>query len=281
MRRATVLGLTFVLAVHSVAAQDTTRFGDDAAQNLFVRSRAAVARTGTVTQLRSLILRGQIRTLADNGAPLDGTIEIKVLLPDSFLRVETYGTVQRFLGLSGRSLLTAFRDGNRIELPPEKAVPQMLGATRAHFTRLMLGVATYITSDRQMTIRSAGGTPTMVDPRESARAAVASPTPQSAAGSAIMTNPGLDPFSLDVQSENFFARFVVDSSTRLPVQLVFAGGKQEPTTLAFGDRRTVGGFDLPYLMTTTVGSRTLERVVFNEILVNPELSKADFRIDRK
>jgi hypothetical protein len=281
MRRATVLGLTFVLAVHSVAAQDTTRFGDDAAQNLFVRSRAAVARTGTVTQLRSLILRGQIRTLADNGAPLDGTIEIKVLLPDSFLRIETYGTVQRFLGLSGKSLLTAFRDGNRIELPPEKAVPQMLGATRAHFTRLMLGVATYITSDRQMTIRSAGGTPTMVDPRESARAAVASPTPQSAAGSAIMTNPGLDPFSLDVQSENFFVRFVVDSSTRLPVQLVFAGGKQEPTTLAFGDRRTVGGFDLPYLMTTTVGSRTLERVVFNEILVNPELSKADFRIDRK
>lgn len=116
-----VLGLTFVLAVHSIAAQDTTRFGDDAAQNLFVRSRAAVARTGTVTQLRSLILRGQIRTLADNGAPLDGTIEINVLLPDSFLRVETYGTVQRFLGLSGKSLLIAFRDGNRIELPPEKA----------------------------------------------------------------------------------------------------------------------------------------------------------------
>ena len=281
MRRATVLALTFVLAVHSVAAQDTTRFGDDAAQNLFVRSRAAVARTGTVTQLRSLILRGQIRTLADNGAPLDGTIEIKVLLPDSFLRIETYGTVQRFLGLSGKSLLTAFRDGNRIELPPEKAVPQMLGATRAHFTRLMLGVATYITSDRQMTIRSAGGAPTMVDPRESARAAVASPTPQSAAGSAIMTNPGLDPFSLDVQSENFFVRFVVDSITRVPVQLVFAGRKQEPTTLAFGDRRTVGGFDLPYLMTTTVGSRTLERVVFDEILVNPELTKAEFRIERK
>ena len=84
MRRATVLALTFVLAVHSVAAQDTTRFGDDAAQNLFVRSRAAVARTGTVTQLRSLMLRGRIRMLADNGAPLDGTIEIKVLLPDSF-----------------------------------------------------------------------------------------------------------------------------------------------------------------------------------------------------
>jgi hypothetical protein len=35
------------------------------------------------------------------------------------------------------------------------------------------------------------------------------------------------------------------------------------------------------LMTTTVGGRTLERVVFDEIVVNPELSKADFRVERK
>jgi len=129
MRRATVLGLTFVLAVHSVAAQDTTRFGDDAAQSLFVRSRAAVAHAGTVTQLRSLMLRGHLRTMAGNGAPLDGAIEIKVLLPDNFLRIETYAEVQRYLGFSGRSLLTAIREGNRIELPPDKAAPQMLRAT--------------------------------------------------------------------------------------------------------------------------------------------------------
>lgn len=281
MRRAAALVLTSALAVHVVAAQDTTRFGDDAAQNLFVRSRAAVAHAGTVTQLRSLILRGHVRTMADNGAPLDGTIEIKVLLPDSFLRIETYATVQRFSGFAGKSLLTAIREGNRVELPPESAAPQMLRATQAHFTRLMLGVATYITSDRQMTIRTSGSASTMVDPRETARAAVASPTPQSATASAVVTNPGLDPFSLDVQSESFFVRFVVDSITRLPVQLMFSVGRQERTTVAFGDRRTVGGFDLPYLMTTTVGNRSLERVVFDEILVNPELSGADFRIDRK
>jgi len=76
--------LTFVLAVHSVAAQDTTRFGDDAAQNLFVRSRAAVAHAGTVTQLRSLVLRGHLRTMADNGAPLDGAIEIKFCCRTTF-----------------------------------------------------------------------------------------------------------------------------------------------------------------------------------------------------
>ena len=281
MRRATVLGLTFVLAVHSVAAQDTTRFGDEAAQNLFVRSRAAVAHAGTVTQLRSLMLRGHLRTMADNGAPLDGAIEIKVLLPDSFLRIETYAAVQRFLGFSGKSLLTAIREGNRIELPPEKAVPQMLRATQAHFTRLMLGVATYITSDRQMTIRSSGGAAAMVDPRDSARAAIAvidaakrgrqRGGDEPRAGSVLPRRAERELFrSLRRRQHHAGARA---TGVR--------GRKQEPTSVAFGDRRTVGGFDLPYLMTTTVGGRTLERVVFDEILVNPELSKADFRIERK
>jgi hypothetical protein len=153
--------------------------------------------------------------------------------------------------------------------------------TRAHFTRMMLGLATYITTDRQMTMRSSGGVPAMVDPRDAARTAVASGMPVSAAASSIVTNSSPEPFSLDVQSDNFFVRYVVDSVTREPVQLVFTGAKQEPTTTAFGDRRLVGGFDLPHLMTTSVANRVLERVVFDEILVNPELSKTDFRVDRK
>src|SRR5258707_2232476 len=281
MKRLTVVLSAAIALATGSSAQDSTRFADDAAQNLFIRSRAAVVHTGTVTQLRSLILRGHLRTTADNGSPLEGAIEIKVLLPDNFLRVETYADVQRFTGFTGKSLLTAIREGNRIELPPDSATATLFRFTRAHFTRLMLGLATYITTDRQMTMRSSGGAPTMLDPRDAARAAVASSTPQSAAGSAVVTNSMPEPFSLDVQSDSFFARFVVDSVTRVPVQLVFPGVKQEPTAMAFGDRRTVGGFDLPYLMTTTVGSRVLERVVFDEILVNPELSKADFRIDRK
>jgi hypothetical protein len=280
MRRICILVLLFAFAPQGTFAQDSTRFADDAAQNLFVRSRAAVVHTGTVTQLRSLILRGHLRTTADNGSPLDGAIEIKVLLPDNFLRVETYADVQRFTGFTGKALLTAMREGNRVELPPDNATAALLRVTRAHFTRFMLGIATYITTDRQMTMRSSGGAPTMVDPRDSARAAVVSSTPQSAAGSAVVTNSSPEPFSLDVQSDNFFVRFVVDSITRMPVQLVFPGARQEPTTMAFGNRRTVGGFDLPYLMTTTVGHRVLERVVFDEILVNRELSQADFRIDR-
>jgi hypothetical protein len=282
MRRISLLVLPAALTVVSVVvAQDSTRFADDAAQSLFVRSRAAVVHAGTVTQLRSLILRGHLWTSADDGSALAGTIEIKVLLPDSFLRIESYAGVQRFTGFAGKSLLTAMRDGNRVEMPPDNATAALMRLTRAHFTRMMLGLATYITTDRQMTMRSSGGVPAMVDPRDAARTAVASGMPVSAAASSIVTNSSPEPFSLDVQSDNFFVRYVVDSVTREPVQLVFTGAKQEPTTTAFGDRRLVGGFDLPHLMTTSVANRVLERVVFDEILVNPELSKTDFRVDRK
>jgi hypothetical protein len=42
----------------------------------------------------------------------------------------------------------------------------------------------------------------------------------------VVTNPGWIRIALDVQSENFFVRLVVDSITRVPVQLVFAAGSR-------------------------------------------------------
>jgi hypothetical protein len=127
MRCTTVLGLTFVLAVHSVAAQDTTRFGDDARRTV-LRSRAAVAHAAR-DAARSLILRANIRTTAENGGPLDGTIAIKVLLPDSFLRVETYGTVPAVPGRFRQVVADRVPRGQSFRIAAgEKAVPQMLGA---------------------------------------------------------------------------------------------------------------------------------------------------------
>jgi hypothetical protein len=263
------------------AAQDATRFADEAAQNMFVRSRAAVVSAGSVLQLRSLILKGDLRTFADDGRLMEGRIEVRVLLPDHFVRIETFGTSQRLSGFAGKVLLTEMRDGNRVELPPENMSPQLMRLVRAHFTRLMLGAVTYVTADQQLTFRSAGGAPAMVDPRDSARAAIAAQLPQSAAGSAIVTNLTPEPFAMDVTSETLSARYEVDSASRMPIKLTFQGARREPNTMKFEDRRLVSGFNLPYRITTSARDRALEAIVFDEILVNPELSKADFRIDRK
>jgi len=280
--RGLLVALTTIVLVAHPSAQDATRFADDAAQNMFIRSRAAVVQSGSVLQLRSLIMKGDLRTFTDDGRLLEGRIEIRVLLPDHFLRVETFGTSQRVSGFAGKVLLTEMRDGNRIELPPGNLTSTLMRLVHAHFTRFMLGAVTYVTADQQLTFRSAGGAPAMVDPRESARAAIAATLPQSAAaGSAVVTNATPEPFAMDVMSENLTARYEVDSVTRMPVKLTFQGARKEPNTMKFEDRRAVSGLHLPYRITTSARDRALETIVFDEILVNPDLSKADFRIDRR
>ncbi len=269
------------MVVARPSAQDATRFADEAAHDLFIRSRAAVVQTGTVLQLHSLVMKGVLRTFTDDGRLLEGQIEIRALLPDHFLRIETFGTSRRISGFAGRVLLTQMRDGNRIELPPENLTAQLLRLVHAHFTRLLLGAATYVTADQHLTFRSAGGAVAMVDPRDTARAAIGVTGGNSAAGSSVVTNSTPDHFAMDVMSENFAVRYVVDPVTRVPSAVVFQGAKKEPNTMRFEDRRIVSGFNLPFRITTSARDRALETMVFDEIVVNPELNRADFRADPK
>ena len=44
----------------------------------------------------------------------------------------------------------------------------------------------------------------------------------------------------------------------------------------FTDHRSVGGMKAPYRIITTAGDRGVDELVFDEIAVNPKLTKADF-----
>ena len=271
------LAVAATLALGRLAAQDATRFADAAAQNVFVRSRAVVVHSGSVTQLRSLVMKGRIRFGLEGGGLIDGLVEYRILLPDHFLRIETVGATERRSGFAASALLTEMRERNRVELPPQNMTSALLRLVHAHFTRLMLGAMTYVTADQQLTFRSSGGAVAMVDPRDSAAAATASNDPrQQAGGSTVITNATPDMFSLDVMSETFAARLVVGNVSREPAKLVYMGANKTPTAMTFGDRHPVSGFDLPYRITTTAGDRVLETITFDEILVNPELTRADF-----
>jgi hypothetical protein len=255
----------WTFAVAGVLAQDAMRFADEPARDLFLRSRASIVQTGSVRDLRSLILRGRIQSPANDGSTLNGRVEIKMLFPDYFLETDTYGADERLSGFAGKTLLTATRDHGALDVPPANLTTPLLQLARAHMTRLMLGAATYIPSGQELTFRTSGGMAQMVDPRRTAQS------------SAVIRTGDADPFSIDVSSEGFAARFAVDSVSRVPTQLVYQGSKQMATTMAFADRRAVGGLLMPYRITTTAGSRVLETLTFDEILVNPELSKNDFR----
>jgi hypothetical protein len=269
MKRTLCVSAAWTLAAAGLLAQDAMRFADVAAENLFNRSRSAVVLSGSVRDLRALILRGRLRSTADDGSPLEGKVEIKILLPDCFLETETFGPYERLTGYAGKSLLTATRDHGAVEVPPSKLTTPLLTLAHADFTRLMLGAATYIPTDQEPTFRTSSATVQLVDPRQQARA------------SATITPNASDPFSLDVASDSFSVRFVVDTTTRVPAQLVYQGSKRAETTMTFADRRAVGGLLMPYRITRTSAGRLVDTFAFDEILVNPELARNEFRRESK
>src|SRR5215212_9033218 len=96
----------------SVAAQDATFFRDPKAKELFSSGRIAV--TGGpngLARLRSLLLKGQSRIAGGDGALVDAAVEIRILLPDHYLRVDSGQAWRRRTGYAGAVTLNAV-EGN-------------------------------------------------------------------------------------------------------------------------------------------------------------------------
>ena len=46
--------------------------------------------------------------------------------------------------------------------------------------------------------------------------------------------------------------------------------------IAFSDRRSTGGMRAPYKIVTTAGDRVVDDLEFDEVVVNPSLTKSEF-----
>lgn len=57
---------------------------------------------------------------------------------------------------------------------------------------------------------------------------------------------------------------------------VYPGTPQEET-MTFEDRRDANGLKLPFRITTTAGGRVIDALILEQILVNPEIGKGDFK----
>jgi hypothetical protein len=132
-----------VLAATAVHAQPppSARFLDAAARDQLERARTAVLGGRSLEGLRSLVLKGRLRVGVSRDQAVDGQVEIRVLLPDRYLRVDTINGAERRSGFAGRGLLTSKGE---------------LSAERANFARLMLGLAAYIPLDPPLTFESTG-----------------------------------------------------------------------------------------------------------------------------
>ena len=82
-------GLTRLTAAVIAFSASSVQFLDPAAKATIERSRAAVAAKRSVDDIRTMVLRGRLRIPVEHGQPLEGTTEIKIALPDRYLRVDS------------------------------------------------------------------------------------------------------------------------------------------------------------------------------------------------
>jgi hypothetical protein len=81
---------------------------------------------------------------------------------------------------------------------------------------------------------------------------------------------------IDAVGDDFAAKMILDARTRIPIRLTYFAGDRTVMNVAFSDRRSTGGMKAPYKIVTTAGDRVVDELEFDEVLVNPSLSKSDF-----
>jgi len=253
--------IALVLAGVTVAAQDNYQFTDPNVQDLFRYARMAVG--GAVSKVKALEMKGKSKVDL-GGSLIDCTVDIKILMPDNYLRIDSTATDAKLAGYSGKKVLNAIRAGTNLSTPPDNMTQAIVKNEQARLARLLLGM-TYVTPDVALTFKSAGMVGGMVDPRDQAR------TASTASGRA-------EPNVAEISGSNGFrARLLVGASSRMPERLVYPGNPGPEETMTFEDRRDVGGLQLPFKVTTTAGGRVIDALLLEEIIVNPEIKKDDFK----
>jgi hypothetical protein len=248
------------LALGVAAAQDSAIFDVAAMRDVKTRDLMTAARIavfggpGGVGLLRSLRFKGKSRFADQDGGMTSATVEIRVLLPDNYLRIDTAPFGRRIVGVSGSTALNTIERSNGQTTPDPNDDATRLFFARAQLVRLMLGVAAY----------SSPGLPLALSTRNTP---VAMPGPS-------------DPLGIDATGDHgfdgFIARLILDPKTRTPARVVFFGVERAVTTTAFADRRSTGAMKAPFSIITTAGDRLVDEMLFDEVTVNPKLTKADF-----
>ena len=141
----------------AVSFQNFVTFGGDGADAVFRLSRVAVGGEAAVSGVTSLVMKGTIRVSAGDDGPPERAVEIRMLLPDQYVRIETAKDWTKRSGFSGNTLLTQITKKGVVDTPPANVVPALLRAEKWRFARTLLGVASLATPEVWLTIRQAPG----------------------------------------------------------------------------------------------------------------------------
>jgi hypothetical protein len=106
----------FLLA-GSLRAQDNYQASDPNVDNIVRYARMAVG-GGAVSKLKALEFKGKSK-VEMNGFLIDCTVDIKILLPEHYLRVDATPADAKLAGYAGKTVLSAIRSGANLSLPPD------------------------------------------------------------------------------------------------------------------------------------------------------------------
>jgi hypothetical protein len=132
-----VLAILIAAQAHAPAAQPRLSAAPDA----LAQARTAVLGRRAPDGIRALRLKGRLRVGISRDEAVDGLVDVRVLLPDRYLRVDTVNGAERRSGLKGRTPLA----------PGGDAI-----AERASFLRLMLGLIAFVPPDTKLAVESTG-----------------------------------------------------------------------------------------------------------------------------
>jgi len=239
--------------ISSAAFNEPGLFHDKKAEDLFTQARIAITGgPGGLAQLRGLRLKGRGRIGNADGSPaFDGTTEIRVELPDKYLRIDSGNFGRRLTGYAGPMPLLLIEDSDH-KVVSEPRDPAAVETARFELARLMLAAATWTSHEVQVKLYTRDTPADMPGPSEAL---------------------GVD--ALGTFGNGFAARVIMDGKSKMPARVVYRAG-DGIRTLTVVERKAVNGYKIPSHLTTSVGDRVVDDLAFDEIAVNPRFAKTDF-----
>lgn len=267
---------------------DLLNFQDANARTILKRSREAVGGVEAVAQLQSLVLTGISRIPASVGPNLvECDLEIRILLPDRYLRIERAEFGERRTGFNGRRPLSVISERGKTILPPESLHKPIVESERERMLQLLLGTLAYLAPKDARVVQSVSGALAVNQPQPTAGEAAQrradqairdnGGTPGMRPPSNVYTNGIPDPHTILVSvREGSQFRFSTDERTYLPAKVTYTGGSGEEVTIVYGERRAEAGLNLPHRVTTTSRGHIIDDLLIYSIAVNGGLTAATF-----
>ena len=115
-----LLVITIVVSIATLGAQAHVGFRDGTAEMLFNTARNAVGGEGAISGVTSLLIRGTAQSAEKDGGPEMREVEIRILLPDGMLRIDTGPDFEKRSGVFGQHVKMAMGLRTRSSRPCRK-----------------------------------------------------------------------------------------------------------------------------------------------------------------